>query len=98
MSKSPRKKDLRKTKVIHVNQLVIRSNKKQGRDDPPLAIRTLSAVDKATYAHETDLYHNGVKVGSFVYRPGDPLSCGARVWFESDCLEIVPRERTTQES
>jgi hypothetical protein len=89
-----RKKD---TKVIHVNQLVIRGNAKRGENNPPLAIRTLSSSDKAVYGHEADLYLNGVKVGSFVYRPTTPLNCGAKVWFETDVLDIVPRLNDQEE-
>lgn len=88
-----RKKRKKDTKVVHVNQLVIRANNKKGEDSPPLAVRTLASDSKAVYGHEADLYYKGEKVGSFVYRPAMPLSCGARLWFETDELEIVPRLR-----
>jgi hypothetical protein len=34
------------------------------------------------YCHEVDLYVDGQMIGSVVYRPDDPLSCGARCWIE----------------
>lgn len=69
--------------IIHVNQHTIRSNTKNGSDDPPLLIRTYKGVK---HAHE-------VKVRgevSFIHSPHKPLSCGARVWVETrDPVEIV---------
>lgn len=65
----------RKT-IIHVNQHVIRSNKKKGEQQPVLTVKT--GTDN-TYAHE--VYIDGpCKV---IYRPDKPLSCGARVWIET---------------
>jgi hypothetical protein len=64
-------------KIIHVNQHVIRSNTKSGSRDPVLTIKT---YESNTYAHEV-VIHGPSKV---VYSPDKPLSCGARVWIETE--------------
>jgi len=62
---------------IHVNQHVIRANKKNCANDPVL---TVKAGRENRYAHEVV-----VKGPSrVVYSPGKPLSCGARVWIETE--------------
>lgn len=65
----------RKT-VIHVNQHVIRSNKKKGEQQPVLTVKTGT---ENVYAHE--VYIDGPS--KVIYRPDKPLSCGARVWIET---------------
>lgn len=67
---------------ISVNSLMIRANKKHGRDDPPIRIQRGSMV---TYARE-------VKLGEarLVYAPDLPLSCGAKVYLECEGeVEVV---------
>ena len=62
---------------IHVNQHVIRANKKTGANDPVLTVKTNK---ENRYAHEVT-----VKGPSrVVYSPEKPLSCGARVWIETE--------------
>ena len=63
--------------IIHVNQHVIKANRKTGATDPVLTCKTYKSN---TYAHEVQI--NGpCKV---VYRPDSPLSCGAHVWIETE--------------
>ena len=62
---------------IHVNQHVIRSNSKSGERDPVL---TVKQGKKNTYAHEVEI-EGPAKV---VYSPDKPLSCGAKVWVETE--------------
>jgi len=69
-----------KTK-IHVNQHVIRSNKKHGKKEPVLTVKTYKSN---TYAHEVQI--NGPS--KVIYSPDKPLSCGARVWIETES-EVV---------
>lgn len=65
-----------KTK-IHVNQHIIKANKKNHKNDPVLTIKTYKSND---YAHE--VYINGP--AKVIYRPNKPLPCGATVWIETD--------------
>ena len=62
--------------IIHVNQHVIRSNLKHGKNDPVL---TVKSKGKNRYAHEVVI--NGPS--KVVHSPDKPLSCGARVWIET---------------
>ncbi len=69
--------------LIHVNQHVIKSNRKNGASDPVLTVKTYKTN---TYAHEV-LIKGESKV---VYSPDKPLSCGARVWIETQAeVEIL---------
>lgn len=69
--------------IIHVNQHVIRSNTKNGTNDPVL---TVKRGKTNTYAHEVAI-DGPSKV---IYRPDKPLSCGARVWVETTAnVEII---------
>lgn len=63
--------------VIHVNQHKIRSNRKTGKLEPVLTVKTYKSND---YAHEVSI-DGPCKI---IYRPNDPLSCGARVWIETE--------------
>lgn len=65
---------------IHVNQSHIRKNIKAAADDkvPVLTVKT----------YKTNRYGNNVVIhgpSKVVYSPDKPLSCGARVWIETDC-------------
>ena len=70
-----------KTK-IHVNQHVIRSNKKNGEKKPVLTVKTYKSN---TYAHEVEIKGES----KVIYSPDKPLSCGARVWFETESEVVV---------
>ena len=69
-----------KTK-IHVNQHVVRSNKKNGEKKPVLTVKTYKSN---TYAHEVEIKGES----KIIYSPDKPLSCGARVWIETES-EVV---------
>ena len=67
--------------IIHVNQHVIKSNRKKGEVEPVLTCKTYKTN---TYAHEAIIRdENGNEVARVVYRPDKPLSCGAHVWIET---------------
>ena len=66
---------------IHVNQHVIKSNRLTGDNDPVLTVKTYKSN---TYAHSVTI-DGPSKV---VYSADKPLSCGARVWIETDA-EVV---------
>ena len=71
-----------KTK-IHVNQHVIKSNRKKKKKDPVLTVKTYKSNN---YAHEVKI-DGPCKV---IYSPDKPLSCGAEVWMETEAkVEIV---------
>ena len=63
--------------IIHVNQHRIRHNLKEGSQDPVLTVKTYNSN---IYAHEVDIRGPS----KIVYSPDKPLSCGARVWIETD--------------
>ena len=65
--------------IIHVNQHIIKSNTKHGKADPVLTVKT----------YKSNNYANSVSIrgpSKVVYRPNAPLSCGARVWIETDAV------------
>ena len=62
--------------IIHVNQHTIRKNAKHGTNDPVLSIKTYKGTE-----HARSLEIKGES--RVVYSPDKPLSCGARVWIET---------------
>ena len=71
-----------KTK-IHVNQHNIRANNK-GADLPVITVKDYKQNRKC---NEVDILNDGQVVARVVYSPKKPLSCGAKVWIETD-LEV----------
>lgn len=63
--------------IIHVNQHAIRRNIKAETPEPVLTVKTYKSN---IYAHEASI-DGPSKV---VYSPHKPLSCGARVWIETE--------------
>ena len=55
----------------------IRANKKHGTKEPVITVKTYKTN---TYAHEVEILGES----KVVYSPDKPLSCGARVWIETD--------------
>jgi hypothetical protein len=68
--------------IIHVNQHVVRANAKNGTKDPVLTVKTYK---DNKYAHEVEIKGES----KVVYSPDKPLSCGARVWIETQAEVIV---------
>ena len=68
--------------IVHVNQHVIKANAKSGEKNPVLTVKTYK---DNTYAHEVQIT-GPCKV---IYRPDKPLSCGAKVWIETES-EVIP--------
>ena len=62
---------------IHVNQHKIRSNKKHNLNEPVITVKTSKSN---TYGHEVEL----LGPSKIKYSPDKPLSCGARVWIETE--------------
>ena len=64
-------------KKIHVNQHKIRSNKKHNLKEPVITVKTSKSND---YGHEVEI----LGPSKIVYSPDKPLSCGAKVWIETE--------------
>jgi len=75
------------TYYTHVNRGVIDSNRKHGRDDPPVTFRK-GRRGKATYAHEVEL-PSGSRMIYSAHKP--LLPCGARLVVVSDMQPRVIR-------
>ena len=63
--------------IIHVNQHKVKRNAKTGEREPVLTCKTYKSND---YAHEVMI----AGPCRIIYRPDKPLSCGARVWIETE--------------
>ena len=68
---------------IHVNQHLIRANKKHGTNEPVI---TVKQGKQNTYCHSVEI----LGPSRVVYSPCKPLSCGAKVWVETTA-PVVPR-------
>ena len=62
---------------IHVNQHKIRSNKKHNLNEPVITVKTSKSNN---YGHEVEI----LGPSKIIYSPDKPLSCGARVWIETE--------------
>ena len=67
--------------IIHVNQHNIKANK-DGENRPVITCKTYK---DNKYAHEAVIYgQDGLVAARVVYSPDKPLSCGAKVWIETE--------------
>lgn len=74
-------RDFGMKKRIHINQHNIRANAKDGTTLPVITVKT----------YKDNTYHHAVDIrgpSTLVYSPNKPLSCGARVWLETDA-EVI---------
>ncbi len=62
--------------IIHVNQHVIKANRKNGENNPVLTVKTYKQTQ---YASRVEI----LGASTLVYRPENPLACGAHVWIET---------------
>ena len=63
--------------IIHVNQSIIKRNLKENINAPVLTVKT----------YKSNVYANTVNIdgpSKVVYSKDKPLSCGARVWIETE--------------
>lgn len=68
--------------VIHVNQHKIRSNKKTGKREPVI---TCKSYKSNKYGSKVEILDkDGDVVATIIYSPDKPLSCGAKVWIETN--------------
>jgi hypothetical protein len=66
--------------LVHVNQHIIRRNKKMGQSEPPITVRRSRKVERCNSA--TIYGVDGQPAARILYSPDKPLACGARVWIE----------------
>ena len=68
--------------IIHVNQHNIKANVKSKTKKPVLTCKTYKSN---SYANEVIIYgRDGLEAARVIYSPNKPLSCGARVWIETE--------------
>lgn len=63
--------------IIHVNQHAIRRNIKASQPEPVLTVKNYKSNN---YAFEVEI----TGPAKIIYSPHKPLSCGARVWIETE--------------
>jgi hypothetical protein len=63
-------------RIIHINQHVIKANAKTGDRNPVITCKTYK---ENVYGHEVNFTN-----GTVLYKPDNPLSCGAKVWIETE--------------
>ena len=69
-------------KRIHINQHHIKYNKKHGTNKPVITVKS----------SKENIYGHWVKIlgeSDVIYSPDKPLSCGARVWIETNSPVVV---------
>tara|TARA_R100001510_G_scaffold24458_1_gene21493 strand:- start:232 stop:552 length:321 start_codon:yes stop_codon:yes gene_type:complete len=69
-------------KYIHINQHKIKSNHKNNKREPVITVKTYNSN---SYGHQVHILGE-CKV---VYSPDKPLSCGAKVWIETEAEVIT---------
>jgi|TARA_R110002096_G_scaffold216017_1_gene403899 hypothetical protein len=69
-------------KRIHINQHIIRKNNKEGTNDPVITVKTYKFNN---YGSEVEI----LGPSKVIYSPNKPLSCGAKVWIETDAAVNV---------
>jgi len=72
-------------KRIHVNQHIIKSNRKNDESAP---VVTVQLSDRSIRGHRIIIHGKS----SVVYRPHKPLKCGATVWVETRGLISIERD------
>jgi len=71
--------------IIHVNQAVIKRNRKMGTSDPAITVKNYKSNN---YAHTVEI----LGPSKICHSPNKPLSCGARVWIETQSRVICYQE------
>ena len=70
----------------------IRFNKKHRTNQPVITVKTSKSN---TYAHEVNI----LGPSKVVYKPNKPLSCGARVWIETESeVNVINEDLHAQNS
>lgn len=74
-------------KRIHINQHIIKSNNKTGKRAKVITVKTYNSN---TYANKVEIKGPS----EIVYSPSKPLSCGARLWVETDSPVVLDEKIT----
>ena len=69
-------------KRIHINQHIIKRNSKTGERNPVITVKTYQSN---RYAQQVTIKGDS----KVIYSPDKPLSCGAKVWIETDSEVIL---------
>jgi hypothetical protein len=69
--------------IVHVNQHNIKHNAKFPDDKKP--VLTVKTYKSNIYANEVTITGES----KIIYSPDKPLSCGAKVWIETNCEVLV---------
>ena len=68
--------------IIHVNQHKIKSNAKNQNNEPVITCKTYKSN---TYGNQVEILDDSGKViAQIIYSPNKPLSCGAKVWIQTE--------------
>lgn len=73
-------------KIIHINRNIIQANAKHGRADPVCRVQTGKDVQ---YCMEVEIKGPS----RMVYRPNNPLPCGAKLWIETESDVVLVNRR-----
>ena len=65
-----------------MNQHNIKFNQKHGKNKPVITVKTYK---DNKYAHEVDILGES----KVIYKPDKPLSCGAKVWIETEAEVVI---------
>jgi len=76
--------------IIHVNQHKLRANTRDGTNNPVLTVKTYK--DNRYASEVVILGPGGEEMARVVYRPHNPLSCGARCWIETEREVVIYEE------
>lgn len=68
--------------IIHVNQHIIKSNRKNKEFNPVLTVKTYK---ENKYAYEVEILGSS----KIIYNELNPLSCGAHVWIETKAKVLI---------
>ena len=69
------------TTIVTINRHIIRKNKKEGRNDPPIRVSN-GKYGKPEYVSEFNIPVFDFSIATLKYEPNNPLPCGATVWLE----------------
>jgi hypothetical protein len=68
--------------ILHINQHIIKSNSKNNENNPVITCKTYKSNE---YAHQAIIYDkDNNEVCRIVYSKDKPLSCGAKVYIQTD--------------